>query len=73
MQNEKENFNKEEKTLRLDGGLKYRGPVRAGVPHTEPGLKGILVWPNEDYYIGEFKFGKRHGNGRRINSDGSSY
>ena len=56
-------------TLLLDSGLKYKGQVKAGVPH---GL-GKMVWPNGDYYKGEFRHGKRHGKGKRVNKDGSSY
>jgi len=56
-------------TLVLDGGLRYKGDVRAQVPH---GL-GKLVWPSGDYYEGEFKNGKRHGIGKRVNSDGSVF
>lgn len=37
-------------TLALDGGLKYKGQIKAGVPHGS----GKLVWPNGDYYKGEF-------------------
>ena len=40
-------------TLVLDGGLKYKGQVKAGVPHGN----GKLVWPNGDFYKGEFKNG----------------
>ena len=43
--------------------------MKAGAPH---GV-GKLVWPNGDYYKGEFRNGKRHGKGKRINKDGSSY
>ena len=56
-------------TLLLDGGLKYKGQVKNGIPN---GL-GKLVWPNGDYYKGEFRNGKRHGKGKRINKDGSNY
>jgi len=34
----------------LDGGIKYKGQVKAGVPH---GI-GKMVWPNGDYYKGDF-------------------
>lgn len=37
-------------TLRLDGGIKYKGQINAGVPH---GI-GKMVWPNGDYYKGDF-------------------
>ena len=56
-------------TLLLDGGLKYKGQTKNGVPH---GF-GKLVWPNGDSYKGEFRLGKRHGRGKRLNKDGSSY
>ena len=56
-------------TLQLDGGLRYKGDVRAQVPH---GI-GRLVWPSGDVYEGEFKNGKRHGQGKRVNADGSIY
>ena len=58
-----------EPTLMLDGGLRYKGAVRAQVPH---GL-GKLVWPSGDVYEGNFKNGKRHGKGKRVNADGSFY
>lgn len=44
----------------------------AGVPHTDK-EEAVLVWPNGDYYRGEFKHGKRHGKGKRVNKDGSCY
>ena len=56
-------------TLNLDGGLKYKGQVKAGVPHGY----GKLVWPNGDYYKGDFVHGKRHGRGKRTNKDESTY
>jgi len=31
------------------------------------------VWPNGDSYDGNFKFGKRNGQGKRTNIDGSEY
>ena len=46
-------------TLVLDGGILYKGPVRAQVPHGY----GKMTWPNGDEYIGDFKNGKRHGKG----------
>ena len=58
--------------IKLDGGIKYRGEIKAGAPHTvnEP---GIMEWPEGDKYEGHFRFGKRHGQGKRFNVDGSSY
>ena len=47
----------ESPSIILDGGLRYKGPVRAQVPH---GI-GKLIWPNGDFYQGEFRNGKRHG------------
>lgn len=50
------------KTIKLDSNLKYRGPLKANVPHTGPGEVGILKWTDtKDMYKGEFKQGKRHG------------
>ena len=65
-------------TLILDGGIKYKGEVKAQVPHTSMGPKNVpnegkMEWPNGDVYIGQFKNGKRHGKGRRKNEDGSTY
>lgn len=59
--------------IMLDGGIKYTGPVKAGVPHTQEGVTGDMVWPTGDRYIGEFKHGKRKGKGKRVNKDGSAY
>ena len=56
-------------TLLLDGGIKYKGQIKAGVPH---GI-GKMVWPNGDYYKGDFYEGKRQGKGKRVNMDGSEY
>ena len=66
---EKQNTIENMPTLMLDGGLKYKGQVKSGVPHGQ----GKLVWPNGDFYKGEFKNGKRHGKGKRLNKDGSNY
>ena len=52
-------------TLIMDGGMKYKGEIKAQVPD---GL-GKLVWENGDFYEGQFKNGKRHGTGKRINAD----
>lgn len=43
--------------------------MEKGVPHGE----GKLIWPNGDYYIGAFRYGKRNGFGSRVNIDGSQY
>jgi hypothetical protein len=56
-------------TIELLGGLKYNGKLVNGAPH---GM-GKLTWPNGDVYDGNFKFGKRNGQGKRINTDGSEY
>ena len=56
----------------LDGGIKYKGDLKAGVPHTTND-KGIMEWPNGDRYEGHFRHGKRHGQGKRLNNDGSNY
>ena len=40
-----------------------------GIPHGY----GKLVWPTGDVYEGNFKFGKRNGQGKRTNVDGSEY
>ena len=58
--------------MRLDGGLKYKGKLKAGVPHS-PDEPAHMEWPNGDRYEGYFKYGKRHGQGKRINVDGSQY
>jgi hypothetical protein len=55
--------------LILDNGLSYRGDILASVPHGH----GVITWPNGDIFEGEFKHGKRHGQGKRTNRDGSSY
>ena len=49
--------------------MKYKGEIKAQVPD---GL-GKLVWENGDFYEGQFKNGKRHGTGKRINADGSTF
>ena len=56
-------------TLQLDGGLSYKGEIRAQVPH---GF-GKLKWPSGDVYVGYFVNGKRHGRGKRTNADGSFF
>ena len=61
-------------TLLLEGGIKYKGEIKqsSGVPHTGTEI-GIMEWPNGDRYEGQFRHGKRHGQGKRINADGSTY
>ena len=49
--------------VELEGGLKYKGKMNSGLPHGY----GRLEWPNGDTYEGNFKFGKRNGQGKRIN------
>ena len=56
-------------TLILDNGIRYKGPVKAQVPHG----RGKMVWPNGDEYDGNFVNGKRDGHGKRVNADGSMY
>ena len=59
--------------LKLDGGIKYKGETSiGGVPHTKNEI-GMMEWPNGDKYEGQFRHGKRHGQGKRINADGSTY
>lgn len=43
--------------------------MKKGVPD---GL-GKVKWESGDYYKGEFKKGKRHGKGKRVNIDGSVF
>ena len=56
-----------EPIIELEGGLRYQGSMERGLPHGE----GKLTWPNGDYYLGNFKYGKRNGFGSRVNVDGS--
>jgi hypothetical protein len=53
----------EDQRLELEGGLVYIGKIVGGQPHGQ----GKLTWPNGDVYEGIFKYGKRHGLGKRIN------
>ena len=60
-------------TVKLDGGIKYKGKLENGVPHSSKNEKFIMEWPNGDRFEGIFKNGKREGHGKRINADGSQY
>ena len=53
----------------IDNGTRYRGELRAGIPHG----KGELEQPDGTRYSGDFRDGQYHGHGRLVTADGDVF